>query len=281
MSTVDVTGHSPLSFTNEDGSQRFVPLSALELVGSELKLKAAWAAEFSNADQATLLAVASTLKASRQLEPPPLTAPRPAIGFTAATAGPEGDNIVVTLTPDPGTVTEAQVLIQAVETDTYSGLTDAAAAAMKIGVDNATGNPGDPPAGTGLVHVKAGGTTGTGLPKNNQNLTVKGATTNVLAADASTTLFQLVPRSGAPPAGIPVKVTVDSAAGTFTVEASYDTGSGQPKVPLTALNTLAAPITFVVTAAPAPSGLARPKQGDVRLSGGAPGIAATGVAYTS
>jgi len=281
VSTVDVTGHSPLSFTDATGAQRFVPLSALELVGSDVQLKTAWAAEFSNADQATLLAVASTLAAGGQLAPPPVAAPAPAIAFTAASAGTEGNNIVVTVTPDAGSALDAQVKVQAVETDTYAGLADANAAAMTIGVDNPTGTPGDPPAGTGLVQVKASGTLGTGLPKDNQSLTVKGATTNVLAADGSSTLFQLVPRTGAPSAGIPVKVTVDSAAGTFTVQATYDTGTSQPKVAMTALDTLAAPITFVVTASAPPSGLAAPKAGSVQLSGGAPGIAATGIAYTS
>ena len=279
MSTVDVTGHSPLSFTNASGAQRGVPLSALEFVGSDVKLKSAWASKFSNAEQTTLLALAATLAAGGQLVPPPVAAPMPAISFTAAALGPEGNNITVTVAPDAGAVLKAQVKITAKEVDTYAGLTDAKAAAMAVGVDTSTGKPGDPPEGSGLVKVKASGALGTGLPKDGQNLTVKSAT-NVLAADGTSTLFTLVPRAGAPSAGIPVKISVDSGTSTFSVQASCDTGS-QPKVAMTNLGSLAAPVKFLVTASAPSSGLARPMAGDVQLSGGAHGVAATGVAYTS
>jgi hypothetical protein len=279
VSTVDVTGHSPLSFTDANGAQRNVPLSALEFVGSDVKLKTAWAAEFSAGEQTTLLALATALAAGGQLVPPPVAAPMPAIGFAAATPGTEGNNIVVTVTPDAGPVLEAQIKITAREIDNYTGLGDATAAAMAIGVDAPTGTPGDPGQGGGLVMVKQSAALGTGLPKDAQSLTVKNATP-VLAADGTSTLFTLVPRAGAPGAGMPVKVAVDSGTSTFSVQASFDTGT-QPKVAMTDLGSLAAPVKFLVTASAPPSGLASPAAGDVQLSGGASGIAATGVAYTS
>jgi hypothetical protein len=64
------------------------------------------------------------------------------------------------------------------------------------------------------------------------------------------------------------------------VTAAYDSGA-QASIALTDLSALPAAVSFVVTASAPPSGVAVPFARDVPLTGGAPGIAATGVAYTS
>ena len=112
-STVDVTGQSPLSFTDANGTQRFVPLSALEFSGSKVQLKSAWASEFSGAEQTILLALASSKVSAGELTPPPVMPPVAAILFVAAVAGPEGNNITVSVTPDPGTALSAKVKLNA------------------------------------------------------------------------------------------------------------------------------------------------------------------------
>jgi hypothetical protein len=279
--TIDVAGHGPLSFTDSNGNQVFVPLSALEFVGSDIQLKTDWAAQFSATDQQILVALAGARATGGELLPPPIVPAAPAVALTASVPGPESSGISVHVEPESGTtVVDAKVKLKATETDVYAGLTDAASAKQTIGVDTAPTKPEDPPEGTGLVRVQAAGTTTDGLPKDGQSLTVKAAGTKVVAADGTKTLFMLVPRPGAPSGGIPVTVAVDTTAGTFTVTATHDTGD-QPAVDLTSLDALPAAVTFLVTASAPPGGLAVPAEQDVQLTGGAPGIAATGVAYTS
>lgn len=276
--SLHVTGTRPMSFTDSTGAQRFVPLSALELDGSEVKLKASWASSFSAPDATILLALAGERAASGDLKPPPVTPPVPAIAFTARTAGPESNGIVVTVTPDPGPPLTATIAIAAKEVDAYGGLTGAKHAAQVIGVDTPTGNPGDPPAGTGLVRVKASANLTAALPKDGQVLSVKAATP-VLAPD-DTTLFTLLPRDGYTGTGIAVTIAVDAVAKTFTLHATHDSGP-QPKVTLQTLDQLAAPVKFLVSAGAPPGGLAPPAASTVPLSGGGLGIKATGVAYTT
>jgi hypothetical protein len=279
MATQSVSGKAPLTFTDSFGAQRSVPLSAFVLNGSTIELDSKWTSQFSGADTQILLALANADAAAGRLTPPPVAPPAPAITFTAVTAGPEGNGVTVTVTPDAGPLMTTKLLINATETDTYSGLADATAAANQIGVDAPTGKKGDPPGGTGVVTVQQGSATGTGLPKDAQTLTVKSATA-VLATDGSTTLFKLVPRAGYAGSGIPVKVNLDPGGTTFTLTATYDAGNST-KVTATGLGSLPAPVAFLVSASAPPSGLALPAAGDVTLSGGSSGIPATGTIYTS
>jgi len=150
--------------------------------------------------------------------------------------------------------------------------------------------PGDPPAGTGLVTVQSGSATGTGLPYDKQSLKVKPKTpTAVLASDNKTPLFMLVPRAdytGQGQSSIVVKVGLDQGGNTFTLTASYDAGNATT-IPATQistqppLNPLPTSVAFLVTAQTPPGGLAEPAALPITLSGGAPGIAATGIVYTT
>jgi hypothetical protein len=277
--TVAVAGHGPLSFTDSNGAQRFVPLSAFEFAGSEIQLKSAWSTDFGAGDQQILLALAAARAATGELVPPPVAGPAPAISFAATVPGSEGSNVTVGVKPDPAdTVFDAKVEFTVTETDVYAGLTNAGDAAAKIGVDTAPAGATDPPKGTGLVVVKKSSiVSGDDLP-DAKSITAKAAGTDVKSG--SKVLFTLLPRTGAPAAGIPVEIGVDATAKTFSVTAAYDSGA-QSKIDLTNLDAMPAPVKFVVTAAAPSSGLAVPFARDVTLAGGAPGIAATGVAYTS
>ena len=171
-------------------------------------------------------------------------------------------------------------MIDAAETDTYSGLATAADAAQAIGVGTAPTSAGDPPQGGGVVVVKSGSATGAGLPQDGQILSVTSAGKAVLASDG-TTLFILAARSGYPGSGIKTTVGLDPGGTTFTVTAAYDAENTATTVAETDLTGLPAGVAFLVTASTPPGGLALPAEGTTTtLSGGATGLPATGVAYT-
>ena len=108
-----------------------------------------------------------------------------------------------------------------------------------------------------MVVVKSGSATGTGLPKDGQTLTVTSAGTNVLAADGSTTLFVLVPRNGYTGSGINTTVSLAPDAKTFSVTATYDARNTNA-VAETDLASLPGSVTFLVSLAAPPGGLALP-----------------------
>ena len=275
-----VAGNAPLTFTDSLGSQRSVPLSALQFSGSTLGLASGWSSAFKPADITILLALAQTRVATGDLAPAPVPPPVPAISFTAAAPGPQGNNIIVTISSITGqSAVNTKMVIDASETDTYSGLASATDAANAIGVDTAPSGPDDPPQGGGVVVVKSGSATGTGLPKDGQTLTVTSAGTNVLATDGSTTLFVLVPRNGYTGTGINTTVSLAPGGTTFSVTATYDAGNTNA-VAETDLGSLPGSVTFLVSVAAPPGGLALPAAGTTTLSGGAAGLLATGFAYT-
>jgi hypothetical protein len=277
MATTDVTGQSPLSFTDANGAQRFVPLSAFEFSGSKLQLKTAWASEFTGPEQTIMLAVATAKAAAGELSPPPVRPPSPALLFTAAFDGAEGNNVVVTVTPDAGNVLTAKAVIDVTETDTYHGLADAAAAKDALGVDNpAAGET----AGAGLVMVKKSGAMKTGVLPKAQTVNVKAAVDVVAPGQNGDKLFTLVLGPRGPSAGVPVTITPDTSSGTFTLEAVYAVGN-TTKIALSPLDALPAAVAAVISVSAPPGGVAMPVAGDVQLSGGAEGVAATGTAYTS
>jgi hypothetical protein len=281
----DVVGTAPLSFTNKLGGQQFVPLSALEFDGSAVKVRSSWAASFNAAETAALLAVAAARVAAGELTPPPAVPPAPAIAVTASRPGPESNGIVVTVTPDPGAPLTATMAFKAVETDTCTGLDSAATAAMKIGVDAPTGAADAPLAGSGIVVVRQGSAaSGTALPADKQSAVLTSGGYDVKDTGGAT-LFTLLPRPGyAGTGGLSIAVNVDASGTTFTVSATYDsdkeTGANS-KVTLTTLGALPGRVTFLVKASAPPAGAALPKAGSVQLAGGGPGIAASGLFYTS
>jgi len=287
--TQNVSGSAPLTFTDSLGAQRSVPLSALQFSGSTIGLVSAWNSVFppNGADATMLLTLAQARVATGDLVPAPTLPPVPAVSFTAAAGGPQGNNITVNISSVTCPADEilsaltAQLVIDASETVTYSGLASATAAANAIGVDTAPTPPSTgPPQGGGVVVVSSSGPLGSGLPQTGQSLTVTAAGTDVLASDGSTTLFVLKARSGYSGTGIPATVDVDPSGTTFTVTATYDAGNTATAIAETDLASLPAPVAFLVSASAPGGGLALPAAGTTTLSGGSTGLPATGTAYT-
>lgn len=285
---VNVVGSTPISFTGTDGFQKSVPLSALQFNGSTIEFASTdWTGKFDAAEALTLTTLAQQLATAGVLVPQPVPPAFPALVFTATRNSQETNGIVVTATPPGGPpLASAPFGIRAVETDTWSGLTSAADAAMQIGTDTPPANQADPPEGTGIVVVKAAGVaTGAAIPvgvsgtldqTSNKTLQVKDASSNVL--------FTIAPCAGYTGTAMTVTVTADTTS--FTVEAVYDSraeaGGNDPTMTVLTLNALPAEVAFLVTAAAPSSGPAAPtSESTVQLSGGGPNAVASGVLYTS
>jgi hypothetical protein len=284
MAPVDVVGSSPISFTNANGGQQVVPLSALELSGSTLQIASAWTTVLDAGEQATLLAVAQAQLAIGELQPPPTPPPTPAIALTAARTGKETNNIVVAATTEKGKPPlEAAITFSATETDTWAGLADGPAAAQAIGVDAPTGKDGDPPGGTGLVVVKQGSTGASAKPAVASSGKLTKATGVDLKDADSKTVLTLQPRTDyAGKDGLSYKVTVDSGGKSFTVTATYDStkeAGTQDPVTVQTLGNLPAQVGYLVKASGPPAGPVPPADSSVQLSRGADGLAASGLLY--
>jgi hypothetical protein len=76
---------------------------------------------------------------------------------------------------------------------------------------------------------------------------------------------------------------VTASGATFTVTATYDStkeSGTQAPITLQTLGDLAKPVGYLVKATAPPSGAVLPSDSSVHLSGGAPGLAASGLLYT-
>jgi hypothetical protein len=283
---VDVVGTSPISFTDSTGAQKSVPLSALTFSGSKPDIADDWAPEFTKAaDKTTVLAIAAARIAAGELTPPPTRPPSPAIVVTAVQPGPESNNIVVAVTvkpgPNPSQPLSTTLKFRATETDTYTGLRTATEAAEAIGVET---SPGTAPAGAGLVMIKSGSVATADTLPVDQSPPLTPTGFDVKDAN-SVILFSLVPARPVPSASgsLSVDVRQDPSGTTFTVSATYASSAESP-VTIPTLNALPLQVAYLVTVS-APSGgamlppVASPPV-QLQLSGGGPGMAASGLFYT-
>ncbi|WP_125776059.1 hypothetical protein [Antribacter gilvus] len=284
MTATDVIGSSPISFTDAQGSQRFVPLSALQIDGSALAVKSGWAAQLEPSEIATLLEVATARLAGGEISSPPVPAPQPALLVSAKHAGPEGNGITATVTVSDDPPLEADLHLAVVQTNTYAGLATAKAAAQAIGVEKDPVAPGDPPRGTGLVVVKSSSVDASAaLPKAGTQKKAKLDDTGLKVVDKDDkALFTLVPAADYTGAdGLTAQVTVEDD--TFTVEITYDSSKeASADAPFSLADlTLPPRAAYVVGVSAPPSGAGLPKPGSVTLTGGAPGLTADGLLYTA
>ena len=283
--TTDVIGSSPLSFSDAaQGAQLVVPLSALQFSGSAIQIKSDWAAVLAPGDQATLLALAKGKAATGELSPPPVPPPAPAVALTAKRTGRDGNSITVTAVTEAGKPPlSAKITITAVQSDVYAGLADGPAAAQKVGVDAPTGNDADPPGGTGLAVVKQGSTAASTKPPVASTAVLEKGKEVDLKDEDNKVVLTLKPRADyAGKGGLSYEVTRQSAKFTLTVtyDSTKEDGTQDP-VTLLTLDKLAAPVAYLVAAGPPPRGAALPADSSTTLSGGATGLAATGLLYTS
>jgi hypothetical protein len=253
-----------LAITDKSGRQQFVPLSAFTLSGGKIALDPAWDAALATAkvDTAALAKLAQLRLESGDLNPPPARHASAAILFSAAAAGPEGNGIAVAITP--GGLED--VTLDASQQLTYAGLATSADAASAIGDASSTAP----------VQVTSVGA-GTKVAKAIAATTVKPTKTLDVKDTDGTVLFTL---TNAVADDATVTVTVDADPTKFTVAISRGPLSSK-KVKLSELTSKTDGAFVLVAAAPAPTGIAQPASGTVRLSGGAKDVKATAVAYTS
>ncbi|WP_331763846.1 hypothetical protein [Streptomyces anthocyanicus] len=291
-----VVGRRPLVFTDTDGSQRFVPLSAFEIdANGEIKLTAEWQDTFGPADSPLLVGLATRAREDGEIAAAPEAPSLPAVVFKAAVQGSEGNDIKVMLAcPEPEKTTapaapaprkQKTPQLTVVQSEVYRGLAKAADAAKQIGTDQLLEGSGDP-IGTGLVQVKAGTAKGEGLPDPYTKLIKDDEEGKVMCAGKGAYLT-LVLRKGLPKTvrgeGVQVTISVDPTAKTYDVEAVYTSKphafEADAVIPLT---DLPEEITDVVGVSAPPRGYAPPGVPQtVTLRGGGPGVAASATAYTS
>jgi hypothetical protein len=254
------------------------------LTGSQIALKTAWKTAL-GADAIRAADVAKTRVAIGELEAPPKPPPQPAIALKARVEGALGDGTTVTATPEAGKPPlEALIEFVAVRTDTWAGLLNGESAAMKIGVDAAPGAPTDPPKGSGLVVIKKGSTgASTKVPVASKAVLKKGDSVDLKDADGKLVAKLLPADDYVGKGGLSYAVVVTGE--TFTISATYDSSAedGAPaKATLLTLATLPPFLTYLVSASAPSRGAALPAHAvTAKLSGGAPGVPATGLLYTS
>jgi len=290
MGTTAVTGNGPLEFTDSNGHQISIPLSALFFDASgTLQIDSVWGTASGLQAGQGLLAYAQTEKL---ITPAPAAAPFPAMVIKAADPGTGGNNISVTIsnvTPaaDP---TQTTFTIAVTETDTYDGLT-AATIQATLGSSTVSGSTlvfGTAGSSPGLVQVEAGVGDATGTPDavaknlvgNPAELAVDGEGSPALVftllakksgADGALTNVVIAPDVSSPPTTGP---------GTFSLVASWT-----KTVNNVSLATLATSIQnqlgyLITVSLPASGAYSVPAVATSTLSGGTSGTPASANLFT-
>ncbi len=263
-STVGIAGSGPLAITDKSGKQQFVPLSAFTLSGGKIGLDLNWSAALTTAqiDPAALTKLAQMRLDAGDFRVPPTPHASAAILFTAVSEGVEGNGITITVTPgglENVTLDASQQLI-------YAGLASSADAKTAIGDENSTAPVQVTAVGDGTKVAKAIAPTAV---KTTKTLDVKDTDDKVL-----------VTLTNAAGDDATVTVTVDADPTKFTIAVSRGPLSSK-QIKLSELATKTGGAFALAAAVPAPTGIAPPAAGTIRLSGGAADVKATAVAYTS
>jgi hypothetical protein len=271
----EVVGTGPLAYTDKKGLQRVIPLTALVFTGNKIQIRpddgtCKWTSALA-ADEDLITLLATERVAAGELTSAPTPPPVPAVRFTAAKAGPESNNIAVTVDYSANTGLDTALTITAERTDTYPGLTDANAAAAAIGVDS-----------TKADFMFVDSTTVKVQPKLPDEFSDKDLGTDYNVTTGGAIHFTLKPHPGMPAnSSVKLSLTHDRSESTFTVTAKYLSNPAPAAVTIPALSPLDPGVTYLVTATAPASGAAVPAKGSVQLTGGGPGHAASGLAYTS
>jgi hypothetical protein len=263
MAAVTPTGNGPFEFTDSNGKQISIPLTAFSFDAlGKLLVDSNWTSITSFAPASTLL---DYVQKQGLIAPAPVPSPKPAAIIKAAFPGPAGNNIAIQISsisvnPDP---TKTTFDFGVVETQQYSGLTFDNIDTV-LGTATVTGSQ------PGRVHVTSKASTA-GVPaKLSTSLPVvpaKVKATLDVTDGASSHLFTLEARD--PGSDGTITVTIGNIAGTaFDLKVVWNkssnavtTGSFQ--------GTLASDFKGEITAA-APSGgvFSVPAAGTTILSGG-------------
>jgi hypothetical protein len=253
-----VLGNGPFEFTEGNGSQVSIPLGALKYSAGVLDVDGTvWPVTYSAPLPDQIRALLAEIANGQVLVPPVVPAAKPAMTITAADSGTQGNNIRIDITVhlsadlDPANATFD---VTATESETYPGLT---MATLESVVGTETPPPGSQP---GVAHVLSGSVDKTKLPKDQGPLafpdTPSAKATVDIKDDAATpnVVFTLeARRSGSGGSFGTASVSgVDTTAKTFTLQLQWSHSvSGAT---LSTLNTALAPLAYLITVGPPPSG---------------------------
>jgi hypothetical protein len=273
--TTQVTGNGPLEFTNADGRQISIPLSALYFDGNgTLQVDSPWATATGLMPNTGVLGYAQS---EGLITPAPAPPPFAAMIIKAADQGTGGNNIQVVISDiSPATdPTQTTFSITVTETDVYSGLT-AATIESTLGSSTVSGGslvPVKTGSSPGLVQVESGSVDTSGFPNsingsltgNPAELAVDGEGSPAViftllakkaGTDGATTQIDISSDSGSPPTSdnptftltatwskMVNDVTLETLASTIQSELGYEItvslpGSGAYSVPAAAQSTL-------------------------------------------
>ena len=271
MAAIAPTGNGPFEFTDSNGRQVSVPLTAFRFdAAGNLVVNPAWQTIVGGAPASALLAY---YRAQGLIEPAPAASPVPAAVIRAVDLGAAGNNIAITIEyitadPDPNKTTFD---IAVDESEIYTGLTMATIQQV-LGTETA---PGSQP---GLVVVKTvqnpSGTPAT-LPKT--ALGGGGARASLDIPDAgSKTVFTLEARDPGTDGKL-IQVSVTPSGATFGLTAEWKKSSTGLTSP-TLQTRVASDLSYEITAAPPVGGLfSVPAAATTQLTGGTPNIRASAI----
>ncbi|WP_428338564.1 hypothetical protein [Mycobacterium sp.] len=268
----EVVGTGPLAYTDQHGLQRVIPLAAFVFDSKTIQIRSTWTSALSSADRDLITLLAAERVKAGEFAQAPTPAPVPAVRFTAAEQGSESNNIVVTVDYSANTGLDTALTITAERTDTYPGLTDANAAAAAIGKD-----------ATKADFLFVDSTTVSVQAKLPDEFSDKDLGTDYNVTTGGAVHFTLKPHPGLPAnSSVKLSLTHDSSGSTFTVTVKYSSNpTPNPGATIPSLSPLDPGVTYLVTATAPAGGAAVPAKGSIQLTGGGPGHAASGLAYTS
>ncbi|MFZ0304745.1 MAG: hypothetical protein WAL75_18780 [Terracidiphilus sp.] len=286
-----VTGNGPLEFTNANGKQISIPLSALYFDGNgTLQVDTTWATATGLMPNTGVLGYAQS---EGLITPAPAPPPFASMIIKAADQGAGGNNIVVAIgdispATDP---TQTTFSITVTETDVYPGLT-AATIESTLGSSTVSGStlvPVKTGSSPGLVQVESGSVDTSGFP-NTTDGSLSGDPAELVVenndgspavvftllakkagADGATTQVDISPDTDSPPS---------SSDSTFTLTATWSRMIND-----VTLGTLASSIQSqfgyeITVSLPGSGAYSVPAASSSTLSGGTPGTSASATLFT-
>ncbi len=252
-----VVGNNPFEFTDGNGSQVSIPLTALKFTAGVLDIDTGiWPDTYPAPLPDQIKALLSGMANGQMLVPPVVPAAKPAMTITAADPGTQGNNIRIDIVAhlssnlDP---TTAMFDLTATESETYPGLTMDTIESV-VGTDAQAGSQ------PGIAHVLSGSVDKTKVPADQGPVAfpdTPGAKSTVEILDDAgppNLVFKLeARRSGSGGSfGTATVSDVDTTAKTFTLRLQWSHAVTNAK--LATLGTDLAPLTYLIAVSAPPSG---------------------------
>jgi hypothetical protein len=291
MATTLAVGSGPFEFTDANGHQISIPLTAFTFnPDGSVNVDPAWQPLTNVPPGSTLLSYALKQKLIR---PRPVSSPIPAMLIRAADPGSGGNNITVSVvltpvvtSPPSNDPTIVPFNLTVTEIDTYSGLTTAT---IESTLGSGSGSSAVVGTAPGLVQIVHGSVDISAVPHNLSPTFLSGspAELDVTASGSPPLAFTLVAKkTGADGLLTKVSVAADTASPpnpgppTFTLVAQWTkTVNG---ITLPQLDTMAQALAYeIIVSKPGTGAYSLPANTTMQLSGGGPGVKATGSLFTS